>query len=49
MWTSMFAIVLAIALGLGVGAWVLESYEEASHRRHRPLRGFRAMRMRIRN
>ena len=28
MWVSLFTIVLALALGFGVGAVVLESYEE---------------------
>ena len=28
MWISLFTIVLAIALGFGLGAVVLESYEE---------------------
>jgi len=44
MWISLFTIVLAIALGLGLGAVMLESYEEESHRRRRPVRGFRPMR-----
>ena len=45
MWISLFTIVLAIALGLGVGAVMLESYEE-SHRGRRPVRSFRPMRVR---
>ena len=42
MWISLFTIVLAIALGLG--AVMLESYEEESHRGRRPVRSFRPMR-----
>jgi hypothetical protein len=46
MWVSLFAIVLTIALGLGLGAVMLESYEEESHRGRRPVRSYRPMRMR---
>lgn len=46
MWISLFTIVLAVALGLGVGAVMLESYEEESHRGRGPVRSFRPMRMR---
>lgn len=46
MWISLFTIVLAIALGLGLGAVMLESYEEEPHRGRRPVRGFRPMRIR---
>ena len=46
MWISLFTIVLAIALGLGLGAVMLESYEEESHRGRRPVRSLRPMRMR---
>jgi hypothetical protein len=44
MWISLFAIVLVIAFGLGLGAVMLESYEEEFHRGRRPVRGFRPMR-----
>jgi hypothetical protein len=46
MWISLFSIVLAIALGLGVGAVMLESYEEEADRGRRPVRSFRPVRMR---
>ena len=46
MWISLFTVVLAIALGLGLGAVMLESYQEESHRRRRLVRSFRPMRMR---
>ena len=46
MWISLFSIVLAIALGLGIGAVMLESYEEESRHGRRPVRSFRPMRMR---
>lgn len=46
MWISLFTIALAIALSLGVGAVMLESYEEHSNRGHRPVRSFRPVRMR---
>lgn len=32
MWISLFTVVLAIALGLGYGAVLLESNEEKAHR-----------------
>jgi len=36
MWMELFTVVLAISLGLGLGAIALESYEEA-----KPIRQFR--------
>jgi hypothetical protein len=36
MWIQLFTIVFAIALAFGLGAMVLESYEEA-----KPIRNFR--------
>ena len=43
MWISLFTIVLAIALGFGLGAVALESYGEAVRRYgHRPGRHLRA-------
>ena len=44
MWISLFTIVLAIALGLGWGALVLESYGEENHRGRKAVRGLRSMR-----
>lgn len=44
MWISLFSIVLAIALGLALGAVMLESYGEENHRGRRPVRSFRPMR-----
>lgn len=46
MWTSLFAIVLAVALGLALGSVMLESYAEETHRGRRPVRSYRPMRMR---
>lgn len=44
MWISLFTIVLAIALGLGWGALVLESYGEENRRGRKAVRGLRSMR-----
>jgi len=44
MWISLFTIVLTIALGLGFGAVMLESYGEESQRGRRPARSLRPMR-----
>lgn len=41
MWISLFTVVLAIALGLGLGAVALESYQEA-----KPARSLRRLRQR---
>jgi hypothetical protein len=41
MWISLFTVVLAIALGFGLGAVVLESHEEA-----KPARNLRRLRQR---
>jgi hypothetical protein len=39
MWISLFSVVLAIALGLGLGAMILASYgEEARRYARRPVR-----------
>lgn len=39
MWITLFSIVIGIALGLSLGAVVLESYEEGSRvQRRRPAR-----------
>ena len=41
MWISMFSVVLAIALGFGLGAVMLETYgKKASLYRKRPVRHF---------
>lgn len=41
MWISMFSVVLAVALGFGLGAVLLESYgKQASLYRKRPVRHF---------
>ncbi len=42
MWILLFAVVLAIALGFGLGAVVLESYEEGRIYGRRPVRSLRA-------
>jgi hypothetical protein len=44
MWISLFTIVLAIALGLGLGAVMLESYGEEPRHGRRPVRSLRPMR-----
>lgn len=44
MWISLFSIVLAIALGFGVGAVMLESYGDEPHRGRRPVRSIWPMR-----
>ena len=44
MWISLFTIVIAIALGFGLGAVMLESYGDESHRGRRPVRSYRPMR-----
>jgi len=44
MWISLFTIVLAIAIGLGWGALVLESYGEENPRGRRAMRGLRSVR-----
>ena len=44
MWISLFTIVLAIALGLGLGAVMLESYGEETHRRRKAVRSLRSVR-----
>lgn len=36
MWISLFTVVIAVALGFGLGSVILESYEEA-----KPARNFR--------
>ena len=46
MWVSLFAVVLAISLGLALGAVMLESYGEETLSGRRPVRTFRPMRMR---
>ena len=44
MWVPLFTIVLAIALGFGLGAVMLESYGDESHSGRRPVRSYRPMR-----
>jgi len=44
MWTSLFTIVLAIALGLGLGAVLLESDAEENHSGRKTVRNLRSMR-----
>ena len=43
MWITLFSIVVGIALGLSLGAVVLESYEEGTRApRRRPVRSLRS-------
>ena len=44
MWISLFTIVLTIALGLGLGAVMLESCKEETHRRRKTVWNLRPMR-----
>ena len=44
MWISLFSIVLALALGLALGAMVLESYEEEHRRGSKTVRSLRSVR-----
>ena len=44
MWVPLFTIVLTIALGFGLGAVMLESYGDESHRGRRPVRSYRPTR-----
>lgn len=41
MWIQLFTVVLTIALGFGLGALALESYEEAKSGRNLPVRNLR--------
>jgi hypothetical protein len=43
MWISLFTIVLAIALGLGLGAVMLESYGEENQPGRKAVRSLRPM------
>ncbi len=44
MWISLFVIVLIIALGLAMGAVMLESSGEETRRGRKAIRGLRPMR-----